>query len=177
MTTTTTPLPNGTPSRNGHAAAPPLTPVVTAGNGRDARGHFVAGNKAACGNPINRRMSHFRRVGLEAITDADIRQLFRRWLELALAGDSAAGGLLAKYCLGKPRELDPDDVDNHEWAIIARWPSRQEFESACIDLVRPQEAAHLIDQLRDVKPNLAGEGRANPHDLLAERQARRKRRK
>jgi hypothetical protein len=177
MTTTTTSLTNGTLSRNGHAAAPPLTPVVTAPKGRDAKGHFTEGNKAACGNPVNRKMAAFRRVGLEAITEDDIRQLFRRWLELALAGDIAAGGLLAKYVLGKPRELDPDDVNNHEWTLVARWPSRAEFESACIDLVRPEEAVELLRLIRNEKPNLHDEDRANPRDLLDERAARRRRRR
>jgi hypothetical protein len=157
---------------------PPLTPVVTAGNDRDARGHFVSGNKAACGNPISRRMSHFRHVGLEAVTDDDIRQLFRRGLDMALAGDGAAGALLAKYCLGKPRELDPDDVDNHEWAIVARFPSRAEFELVAIDAVLPAQAARLVHGLREVEPNVVDRnGRADGKDLLREREARRKQRR
>ena len=89
-----------------------------------------------------------------------------------------AGTALCKYVLGRPRELDTDDVDNHEWAIVARYPSRAEFELVGIDCVLPAQAAQLVHGLREQEPNVSDrKGRADGKDLLREREARRRQRR
>src|SRR6516164_7217719 len=112
MTTTTTPSTNGTPLRNGHAAtaqdatpAPPLTPVITAGNGHDSRGRFTAGNKAACGNPFFRRCAQLRAQAVCEITPDEVRLLMRRLYRSAMEGDVAATVVLLGYLLGKPAKV------------------------------------------------------------------------
>jgi hypothetical protein len=78
-----------------------------------------------------------------AVTDEDIDAIAKRLLELAKAGDVAAARLLLGYAIGKPTEtVDPDTLDQQEWAIFRQIP------------VPPAEVERLV---RDVPVDFACE--------------------
>jgi hypothetical protein len=130
-------------TQNGHASGrPPLTPVSTvegrpaeaqpvapqaaaapAEGDRDKRGRFAAGNKAARGNPFNRRLAAMRQVLLDTIDEAKLRALVEALHAQALAGDVAAARTLLAYVVGKPAaSVDPDALDRDEWKQCQEWP-------------------------------------------------------
>jgi hypothetical protein len=134
------------PSTNGHAAAPPLNPVVTDKSGRDEKGRFSTGNRAACGNPVNRRMSELRCSLLKALDEDKMRILGDRLYQRALDGDMVAAGLLLRYCIGVPRECpDADGLDQDEWQRLRSLPSKQALFVAMTDAVPVDEA---LDAMR-----------------------------
>jgi hypothetical protein len=75
-----------------------------ASNGRDNWGRFAAGNRAAAGNPINRRMRELRQALFDCTTDEDIVEIKRSLMESARAGDTAAAKVLLEYLIGKPAQ-------------------------------------------------------------------------
>jgi hypothetical protein len=78
-----------------------------------------------------------------AVTDEDIDAIAKTLLELAKGGDVAAARLLLGYAIGKPREVvDPDTLDQQEWAVFRQIP------------VPPAEVERL---LRDVPVDFACE--------------------
>jgi hypothetical protein len=131
--------------RNGHAGngkvappAPPLPPVcdgagtAPAAEGRDlATGRFGAGNKFGTGNPFNRRVGRLRAAFVNAITDDDMVKLARKWRDLALTGDLAAGQLLMQFVIGKPAEApNPDTLDAEEWRQLRELPDESQVLNA-----------------------------------------------
>jgi hypothetical protein len=58
-----------------------------------------------------------------AVTDEDIAAIAQQLLEQAKAGDVAAARLLLSYAIGQPTEaVDPDTLDQQEWAIFRQVP-------------------------------------------------------
>jgi hypothetical protein len=118
----------GAPSANGAIGAGEMgatepSPSVNGANGRDQRGRFAKGNPGGPGNPFARRTALLRRVLSMAVTEEDIEAVAKRLLEQAKAGDVAAARLLLSYAIGQPTEaVDPDTLDQQEWAIFRQVP-------------------------------------------------------
>jgi hypothetical protein len=113
------------PSANGDIGAGQSGPSPSANgaNGRDQRGRFAKGNPGGPGNPFARRTAQLRRVLSMAVTDEDIAAIAQQLLEQAKAGDVAAARLLLSYAIGQPTEaVDPDTLDQQEWAIFRQVP-------------------------------------------------------
>jgi len=115
---------------NGHAA-PAVAPSPTVLNGetdkakndRGTDGRFSPGNKAACGNPHNRRVARLRSVLLDAVSDDDLEAVARKLVVLAKRGDVGAAKLLLAYLIGKPAAApDPDLLDKAEWLLAQEGP-------------------------------------------------------
>jgi hypothetical protein len=93
-------------------------PRAPAGNGRDARGRFTAGNKYGPGNPFARQTAQLRKVLLEVVNEEEMRQVAFSLLIQAKGGNLAAIKLLLQYVLGKPAEaVDPDRLEVDEWRL------------------------------------------------------------
>jgi hypothetical protein len=176
---------------NGQAAGPaarvaaqPLEPFgngaveAAAPEGRDGAGRFTKGWKGGPGNPFALKVAALRAAALEAVTPDDMKRLFRRWCDMALGGDLAAGALLLKYVWGKCPSVDNDGLDADEWSkIVAAMPPRVEVDVARLDAI-PLDVA--IEALRQAKEKLDPLGRhADPdgREILRERESRRKQRR
>jgi hypothetical protein len=111
-------------SLNGHAHGHAAPAFTTAGNGdRDAGGRSAAGNRAAVGNPFNRRCARLRGLLMDAVTDDDVRAIARRLVGAARRGDTAAAKLFFAYLMGKPTAApDPDLLDRQEWQLAQEGP-------------------------------------------------------
>jgi hypothetical protein len=58
-----------------------------------------------------------------AVTDEDVDAIAQRLVELARTGDVAAARLLLSYAVGRPTDaVDPDTLDQQEWAIFRQIP-------------------------------------------------------
>jgi hypothetical protein len=107
-------------SRNGHAA--PAVPTAVNGD-HGPGGRFAAGNRAAVGNPFNRRCARLRGLLLDAVSDDDVRAIARRLVQAAKEGDAAAAKLLFAYLMGRPTAApDPDLLDRQEWELAQEGP-------------------------------------------------------
>ena len=71
-------------------------------NGRSLDGRFAAGNQAAAGNPINRRMKELRRALLDSASPEDVKEVGKTLLELATGGDVQAARVWLEFVIGKP---------------------------------------------------------------------------
>jgi hypothetical protein len=112
--------------RNGTAQAVPLR-TVSDGN-HDAKGRFTRGNTAAVGNPFARRMAKLRSIVLDAVSEEDLRAVIQRMVEQAKAGDPAAAKLLLLYTVGRPAAVvEPDELDQKEWALMQQLPRPAEL--------------------------------------------------
>lgn len=90
-------------------AAPVATggrPSTTEANGRDTKGRFGAGNRAAKGNPHAAKVARLRAAMLNAVEPADVRDVVAGLLTQAKAGDIPAIKELLQRLLGPPVELD-----------------------------------------------------------------------
>ena len=81
-------------------------PSPSGANGRNERGQFVAGNRAAKGNPFAKRVGALRTALLSTITEDDMRAIVAKLIEQARAGDIAAARTLFDRTLGRPLEAD-----------------------------------------------------------------------
>jgi hypothetical protein len=99
------------------------SPSPNGANGRDQHGRFAKGNPGGPGNPFARRTAQLRRVLSMAVSDEDIEAVAKRLLEQAKVGDVAAARLLLSYAIGQPTPaVDPDTLDQQEWAIFKQVP-------------------------------------------------------
>src|SRR4051794_33244356 len=71
-------------------------------DGRLPDGTFGPGNRAARGNPLNKRMQHLRAVMLAAVDRGAIEGATRALCAQAAAGDVPSIKLLYEYCIGRP---------------------------------------------------------------------------
>jgi hypothetical protein len=155
----------------GDTGATEPSPSANGGNGRDQHGRFAKGNPGGPGNPFARRTAQLRRVLSMAVTEEDIAAVAKRLLEQAKAGDVAAARLLLSYAIGQPTEtVDPDTLDQQEWAIFRQVPvPAPEVERLIRDV--PVDfacglARALVPHLANIaaqkaKPILAGTGPSN----------------
>jgi hypothetical protein len=110
---------------NGHVH-PAAATVTTGVNGQadhGADGRFTHGNKAATGNPFNRRMARLRNLLFDCVSDEDIKEIARQLVKAARQGDTAAAKLLFVYLMGRPTAApDPDFLDKQEYLLRASAP-------------------------------------------------------
>jgi hypothetical protein len=177
MNTATT---NGKPQTN-EPAVLPLSPSETGSdggsNGHGADGRFIPGNRCSKGNPFARRMAALRAAALEELTPDDVRDLVRRLHTQALSGDVSAAALLLRYALGRPQEpIDPDTLDLDEWKKLAAMPAYSEVAHVSMDGVVPALAIESISKLKAVEEPFRKEYVGVGQEILAEREARRRRR-
>lgn len=76
--------------------------ITGTNGGRQPNGHFGKGNRAARGNPVNRRMQELRRTVLDAEKPEDVADVFAKLRELAKEGDVAAIKLYLDTTIGRP---------------------------------------------------------------------------
>jgi hypothetical protein len=158
------------------------SPSANGANGRDQRGRFAKGNSGGPGNPFARRTAMLRRVLSTAVTEKDIAAIAKRLLEQAKAGDVAAARLLLSYAIGQPTEaVDPDTLDQQEWAIFRQVPvPAPEVERLIHDVpvdFACEMARALAPHLGDIAAKKAKPIFAGTHESGKKRTRRGKRRK
>jgi hypothetical protein len=183
MIPTTTPLTNGTPSRNGHATAP-LPPFVDGAGptapaeGRNANGRFAKGWKGGPGNPFAREVARLRAALVRAIDADKMTRLAHRLYEQALEGNVQAAELLLRYCIGRATPaVDPDDLDNDEWRRLRDVPSREEFTVSKVTGIDTAAAIEKMQSFREQSDPFDKSMRAIDTQFVHEIAAQRKRRK
>jgi hypothetical protein len=103
---------------------------------RDANGRFIKGHPGGPGNPYARHTARLRWIMSQTMTDDDMRDITRTFIECAKAGDKGAAALLFAYVLGRPTLVqDPDTLDRQEWKLR---------EKAAVN---PMDIAHAVYQL------------------------------
>jgi hypothetical protein len=87
-------------------------------NGRSLDGRFGRGNKAAAGNPRNRRTRQLRREWLAAVTLKDLRRVSDNLLKASDNGDVLASRVWLEFVLGKPVQgIEVSDQDGQPMGI------------------------------------------------------------
>lgn len=82
-------------------------PLANGGNGgRDGRGRFVRGNPGGPGNPYARHVAALRDAMIEAVSEADVREIVARLVWQAKGGDLGAAREILLRTLGRPTEPD-----------------------------------------------------------------------
>jgi hypothetical protein len=77
-----------------------------------SNGQFAPGNKAAKGNPVNRRMMELRSHLIDAATPEKIKAVGDKLVELALAGDVSAARTWLDHVVGRaPQTVALTDAD------------------------------------------------------------------
>ena len=79
-------------------------------NGRDGKGRFTKGNPGGTGNPHARKVGQLRSAMLGAVTQADMRAVVGKLVELAKEGSVQAAREVIDRCIGKPIEADLNEV-------------------------------------------------------------------
>ena len=80
-----------------------MEPSPNGSNGRDSDGRFTRGNRGGPGNPYARRVSDFRNVLMEAVTDDDLYEIARSLVEKGKAGDVMAAREVLDRLMGKAK--------------------------------------------------------------------------
>ncbi len=94
----------------------PLTPVASAD--RAPNGRFVRGNKAAAGNPANAKAQRLRNELLAAVSGKDCREVIKKLVEMAKAGDVPAAKLLFDRVLGQAEATSKISVDSEQTTVV-----------------------------------------------------------
>jgi hypothetical protein len=82
-----------------------------------ATGRFTPGNKAARGNPFNRKLAAMREQLVGLVGTPGLARLVKALLRNAEKGDLASAKMLLAYVVGKPvATVHPDDLDVDEFA-------------------------------------------------------------
>jgi hypothetical protein len=135
------------------ATSPTPTGDAAAASNHGAGGRFVAGNRAAAGNPFHRAVAARRKALLDAVSPDDIAQVGKKLCELALAGDVAAAKVLLLHVVGKPHDAaDPDRLDVDEVRLLLEAPDLKEVLTSVQDGIAPDVAAGLVVQLLLANP-------------------------
>ena len=123
------------------------------GNGRDAKGRFVKGNRGGPGNPFARQVAGFRKALIGAVSKEDMRTLAGVLRDKALGGDVAAIRLLLAYTVGKPVEpVDPDRLDIDEWDVFEK---EAEMSKGVLNVLESDAPEMVLMMGREVKPVLS----------------------
>jgi hypothetical protein len=138
-----------------HAATPTqanagcaVPPTEAEHEGRDACGRFAVGNAGGPGNPFARQVAQLRRALVDAFTEQDMQRVARQLIEQAAAGDVPSARLLFSYTLGQPAApVDPDTLDQHEWAIHRQTPVGTEDLLRIIRGVPVSAACDIVNAL------------------------------
>jgi hypothetical protein len=180
-----TPHPNGDALRVLGLAVGPLEPRSDGGSHTSAvanndpqTGRFVAGNRAAKGNPHARRMASVRQAFADAISENDIKQLARKLYQRAVdGGDIAAAQLVLGFVCGKPGPTpDPDRLDQDEFAILDAWPTVAQVMRGLLDSADPAQATeylkNVIAKARDLRKDTRRADRDQLRDVQGLRRER-----
>ena len=74
---------------------------------RDAHGRFVSGHSISSpGNPHSAQIQRLRSALINAVTEADMRDVIQAILDKAKSGDVQAARVLLNRCLGPSQALD-----------------------------------------------------------------------
>ena len=86
--------------------APPFANGGNGQRGRDSRGRFRSGNRAAAGrgNPHADRVNAWRTALAATVTEDDLRTVIAKLVELAKAGERWAVREMLDRCLGRPAQ-------------------------------------------------------------------------
>lgn len=122
------------------------TDDARAGDSRDKRGRFAPGNRCGRGNPAHRRMAHLRRECLKTISAEDVREITRKLITSAKAGDLLATRLLFEYALGKP--MQPLELSGPEGSPIDVAAVQHETVDRIISHLPPPCLEVLIADIR-----------------------------
>jgi hypothetical protein len=79
-------------------------PSPSVGTGRDGKGRFAGGNKAARGNLMNVKVQRLRVKFLRCVTDKDVAEVTQTMVRQAREGDAAARRELYDRLFGKSRQ-------------------------------------------------------------------------
>ena len=119
--------------------------------GRDAKGRFAPGNKAAKGNPHAKRVQDIRAAMLDTVTYKDVCDIVRSLIDKAKGGDVQAAREVLDRSLGKvkqPMEMD-FELEPEQWTP----ESIEQLHDELIGLGRPGlpaiECARQARFLRD----------------------------
>ena len=83
-------------------------PFANGGTGRDSRGRFRAGNRAAAGHkaPLSAVVAARRAAAVEAITPEQMAGIMAAQVQKALTGDSAAAHFCFRWVMGEAVPCD-----------------------------------------------------------------------
>jgi hypothetical protein len=86
----------------------PRFPNGRNGGGRDERGRFKRGNKAAVGHaaPLAAKVSAIREAGIGEITPDRWARIMSAQADKAEKGDTAAAAFVGRWTQGEPQALD-----------------------------------------------------------------------
>ncbi|MEX2169508.1 MAG: hypothetical protein WD851_09355 [Pirellulales bacterium] len=73
-------------------------------HGRDTSGRFAPGNKAGRGNPLARKVQQLRAALVQAVTEADVKNIIAALVKAAKAGDVVAAREILDRTIGKPAQ-------------------------------------------------------------------------
>jgi hypothetical protein len=99
---------------------------------RGPGGRFAKGNPGGPGNPYAGKVAKLREAGWAAVKPAEVKAIYRKLLDLALAGDTAAARLLLDRLQG-PADTFFERAEREELKaklIARREAERQEQEAA-----------------------------------------------
>lgn len=92
---------------------------------RDSGGRFAKGNPGGPGNPAVREVARLRRALLDAVTEADIREVVGVLIDKAKAGHLPAVRELLDRAIGKPTDGDLaerlEELERAAEEIRQRW--------------------------------------------------------
>jgi hypothetical protein len=133
----------------------PSTDGLDGENGRDFAGRFLPGNTFGGGNPHAAAVAKLRAAALAAVSTEDIHAIFRKLVELALAGDVAAAREVFARTLG-PVQQSLDVIMKQ----IPTGPTIQDEIELCLQAWKEENDRRRCDQERlSVE---AGDGEADP---------------
>lgn len=92
------------------------TPTNHDNKGRDNKGRFTAGNKAAQGNPYSRKAAAYRQALYSCVTAKDIKDVINELKEQAKAGNLKAIALFLDRLLGTAQNSGLDLLERLEKA-------------------------------------------------------------
>lgn len=73
-------------------------------HGRDKSGRFASGNRAGKGNPLARKVQQLRTAMVDAVSDADVKEIIAALVTAAKAGDVTAAREILDRTVGKPAQ-------------------------------------------------------------------------
>lgn len=76
-------------------------------------GRFAVGNKMGRGNPHIDKVGKLRAAMFSAVSEKDMKKVFRKLVELAESGDIKAIDLLLNRVLGKPQDSPQVAIQNN----------------------------------------------------------------
>ena len=126
-------------------------------------GRFLQGTPGGPGNPHTRKVANLRRALLEAVTDADLRDIISAMIERAKSGDIAAAREILDRLFGKAKQgigLEAKYGGGHFMTLEERVEAMRDMLKGCPDYVLNdigdalgiQTRIILVDETDDADP-------------------------